>query len=95
MSHVSAGSESFESQFCQTDDTFTIWANEVPALYGLFGLDDVPSGPLVDVVKESQRLPEWLFNKVSLTDWFNNKVQKHFGNVEITKLSNDRETLSS
>ncbi|KAG8745030.1 hypothetical protein FRC10_009004 [Ceratobasidium sp. 414] len=65
MSHASAGStKSYTaSEICKYEDKFNLWAKEVPAVYKPRIWDPIPSGPIADMVKESQHLPEWLFKK--------------------------------
>ncbi|KAG8706055.1 hypothetical protein FRC08_001303 [Ceratobasidium sp. 394] len=67
MSHVSTGSKSYAaSEICRYEEKFNVWAKEVPAVYRLH--TKVPSAPVADMVDLSQRLPGWVFDKVSLID---------------------------
>ncbi|KAG8734929.1 hypothetical protein FRC10_011204, partial [Ceratobasidium sp. 414] len=67
MSCASAGStKSYSaSEICKNEEKFSVWAKEVPVVYEPRVWKRIPDGPIANMVQDSQRLPEWLFQKDS------------------------------
>ncbi|KAG8740119.1 hypothetical protein FRC10_004748, partial [Ceratobasidium sp. 414] len=68
MSRASAGStKSYAaSEICKNEEKFSVWAKEIPVVYEPRIWKRIPDGPIASMVQGSQRLPEWLFQKVAL-----------------------------
>ncbi|KAG8718981.1 hypothetical protein FRC08_003903 [Ceratobasidium sp. 394] len=64
MLHVSTRTYA-ASEICESEEKFSAWAKEVPAVYTPRLWDHTSSGPVTDMVQASECLPEWLFCKNS------------------------------